>query len=141
MSELSRLEKEECESIDATAATFGELLGSVAAFGLEGADKAVGYEIGFHLGKWIYVADACDDFEKDKKKGSYNVLRLAFGEELTDSDRELIRNAMYLELDKMSKALELIDFSQCRDVEAIIKNVAYDGLIVESKRVLKLQEV
>ena len=139
--ELSRLEKEECESIDATAATFGELLGSVAAFGLEGADKAVGYEIGFHLGKWIYVVDACDDFEKDKKKCSYNVLRLAFGEELTDSDRELIRNAMYLELDKMSKALELIDFSQCRDVEAIIKNVAYDGLIVETKRVLKLQEI
>lgn len=136
--ELSRLEKEECESIDMTAATFGELLGAVASFGLEGANSALGYEIGFHLGKWIYVIDACDDFERDKKKRSYNVLRLAFGEELTQEDRELLRRAMYLELDKMSKAIELIDFSECRDVEAIIKNVAYDGLVLETKRVLKL---
>ncbi len=138
--ELTRLEHEECESIDATANTFGKLLGSVAAFGLEGADNAVAYEIGFHLGKWIYVIDACDDFEKDKKKRSYNVLRLAFGDEIDDSAKELLKQAMYLELDKMSKAMELIDFSGCRDVEAIIKNVAYDGLIMETKRVLKLKE-
>lgn len=137
--ELTRLEKEGCDSIDMVANTFGELLGSVAAFGLEKDEYAVLYEMGYHLGKWIYVIDACDDFESDKKTGSYNVLRLAFGDSLGENEKKLIQGAMFLELDKMSRAVELIDFSTHRDVEAVVKNIIYDGLVKETKRVLKTE--
>ena len=137
---LSILEKEGCDSIDRVADTFGVLLGNVASFGLDKENSLLGYEIGYHLGKWIYVIDACDDFEKDKKTGSYNVLRLAFGEEMRESDKFAIQGAMFLELGKMSKAVELVDFSQHRDVEAIVKNVVFDGLVQETKRVLAIKE-
>ena len=33
------------------------------------------------LGKWIYLIDALDDYDKDKKSGSYNVFIRAFGAE------------------------------------------------------------
>ena len=137
---LSALEKEECDSIDMVANTFGELLGAVASFGLDKENELIGYEVGFHLGKWVYVIDACDDFEKDKKTDSYNPLRLAFGDTLGENERLLLQNAMMLELDKMSRAVELIDFSQHTDVEAIIKNIIYDGLVSETKRVLGLDK-
>lgn len=34
----------------------------------------------YNLGKWIYLADAFDDYDKDVKKGRYNVLYNAFKE-------------------------------------------------------------
>ena len=133
---LSALEKEGCDSIDMAANTFGELLGNVASFGLDEFNAKIGYEIGYHLGKWIYVIDAVDDFKKDIKTGSYNVLRLAFGESLTEESKALLQQAMMLELSKMSRAVELIDFSEHTDVEGVVKNTVYDGLVAETKRVL-----
>lgn len=35
----------------------------------------------FDIGKWIYLADALDDYDKDVKKGRYNVLYNAFKNE------------------------------------------------------------
>ena len=137
--ELSQLEKEECDSIDMVANTFGRLLGYVASYGLTEENGKIAYEVGFHLGKWIYVVDACDDLEKDNKTGAYNVLRLAFGNSLNDSDKQNLKHAMMLELSSMSRGVELIDFSTHRDVEAIIKNVVYDGLVLESNKVLGIK--
>ena len=137
---LSRLEKENCDSLDEVATTFGELLGSVASFGLEGMEERLGYEIGFHLGKWIYVIDACDDFESDVKSKSYNALVNIYGSELKSSDKENIKSAIYLELNSMSRAVELVDFSHHRDVENIIKNVIYDGLVKVTEKILETKE-
>ena len=33
----------------------------------------------YALGKWVYLADALDDYEKDVKKGRFNVLYNAYG--------------------------------------------------------------
>ena len=135
---LTVFEKNQSDSLDETAATFGELLGSVAAFGYENAYERIMYEIGYHLGKWIYVIDAVDDIDEDYKKKSYNAILNSYGNELNNSHRDALFCAMMLELDAMSKSLELIDFSNHRDVEAIIKNVIYSGLINETRRVLKM---
>ena len=137
--ELLHLEKEECDSIDMVANTSGELVGHVASFGLDEESAKIAYEIGFHLGKWVYVIDACDDLEKDVKKKSYNVLKYAFGNSLSDEDKELLKRAMLLELDAMSKYVERIDFSQHRDVEAIIKNIIFEGLVQETDKVLEIK--
>ena len=134
--ELLELERQECDSIDMVANTSGELIGSVAAFGLEGNNAKIAYEIGFHLGKWVYVIDACDDLKKDIKKGSYNVLKYSFGGTLTEESCELLKRAMMLELNKMSVAINLIDFSEHRDVEAVIKNIVFEGLSQEMDRIL-----
>ena len=98
------------------------------------------YEVGYHLGKWIYVIDAIDDMKDDLKKRSYNVLINSYGNELTDNDRESLYCAMMLELDAMSKSMELIDFSAHRDIESIIKNIIYSGMVKETRKVLMLDK-
>ena len=133
---LTELEKENTDSVDKVANTFGELLGILASYNLDGVNKRIVYEIGFHLGKLIYVLDAVDDLKSDIKTGSFNVIKNSFGTDLNEQHKNVLKCAMTFELDKMSKCVELLDFSKCRDVERIIKNVVYIGMPDEIERVL-----
>ena len=137
IAELSEREREKCDSIDTVADIFGNILKEIASFGLDGINRRIAEEIGMHLGRWIYVMDACDDYESDKKSCSYNPLICAFGNSLTEDNTYAMRTAAMLELEAMSKSLELIDFSSHRDVEGLVKNVIYLGMVTETDRVLK----
>ena len=44
-----------------------------------------------------------------------------------------------IELDEMSKFIEKLDFSHHRDVEGVIKNVIYLGMVKQTECVLKLK--
>ena len=136
INELTTYEKENVDSIDKVANTFGTLLGTLASYNLDGGNKRIVYEIGYHLGKLIYVLDAIDDLKSDIKTGSFNVIKNAFGNELTEDTKNILKCAMTYELEKMSRCVELLDFSRCNDVERIIKNITYIGLTDEIERVL-----
>jgi hypothetical protein len=43
----------------------------------------------YDIGKWVYLADALDDYDKDVKKGRYNVLHNAYG---TDTKAEAVKS-------------------------------------------------
>lgn len=79
LDKLSRLEKEKCENPSEAADTFGELLGFAASFGLDGESARIAQEIGLHVGKWVYLADAACDIDDDNKSGSYNPFIAAMG--------------------------------------------------------------
>ena len=136
INELTRLENENSDSIDKTSSTFGTLLGNLAANGIEGASGRILYDIGYHLGRLIYVMDAIDDFEDDKKSGSFNVIKNAYGDTLENSTREVLKCSMLLELEKLSLGVELLDLFKAQDCERIIKNIVYIGLPNEIKRVI-----
>lgn len=138
---LSRLESESCDSVDTVAAVFGELLSAVAAYGLDGEEATLCAKIGYHLGKWIYIIDAIDDLEDDVRTGSFNAVANSFGKSLTDDDRRMLRTALMLELEEMSHSVEALDFSSHRDVEGIIKNTIYIGMVDKTNCVLKLKTV
>ena len=63
LDKISVIERERRPSIDEPAELFGELLGEIFAWGLEGSDRIVTYECGYRLGKFILLADAIDDYE------------------------------------------------------------------------------
>ena len=136
---LTELERESSDSLDQTANTFGELLANLISFELEGDSQRISYDIAFQLGKLIYILDACDDFEKDKKIGSFNVIRNAFGEKFTNEIKEILHCSMTLELEKMSRSVELLDFSEYKDVERILKNITYIGMPDQIEKILKLR--
>ncbi len=136
INELTRLENENSDSIDKTSSTFGTLLGNLAAHGIDGASGRILYDIGYHLGRLIYVMDAIDDFEDDKKSGSFNVIKNAYGDTLENSTREVLKCSMLLELEKLSLGVELLDLFKAQDCERIIKNIVYIGLPNEIKRVI-----
>ena len=129
LSEINRLEAERVASVDEPARLFGELLGAVFAEGLEGNDKLVCYTVGFHLGKFIYAADAAEDYEKDKAKGSYNpYVEIYGGAELTYDNKQNIKCALLLECQKLEGAVNLLPFGKRAIIENIINNIIYLGL-------------
>ena len=77
--ELRVLEKENCDSLDRVAEPFAMMLKELADYALEDKRSESGGLIFYYLGKWIYLVDALDDYDKDVKKGNYNPLYYAFG--------------------------------------------------------------
>ena len=93
----------------------------------------------FHeLGKWIYLIDALDDFDKDKKSGAYNPFVLAYG---AADKKELIQkygSELIFLFDTgfyaMREHLAALKFSFNRD---LTDNVILRGIPLETQRVLK----
>ena len=71
ISTLSRLERENCPNPDETANCFGRLMGELLVYH-EDLWQDTLRQVGFHLGRFIYLADAAADYEKDKKQGKFN---------------------------------------------------------------------
>ena len=130
LDKITALEKAKCESIDTPATLFGELLGEIFAYGLPENDRLVPYEVGYHLGRFIYAADAAEDYEKDRKSGSYNPYVLLYrGEMLTEENKQNIKCGLLLECKKIESAVNLLPFGTRATIENIINNIIYLGLV------------
>ncbi len=124
---LSREEASDVVTLDSAAQIFGELLSEVFAYGIEGSGALIAKEIGLHVGRWIYIADAADDYEKDKKRGEFNPL--------TELSPDRIKTALTLELDMASSAIELI--SPYDDgIMSLVKNIVYLGMPRRAEKIL-----
>lgn len=126
---IAALEAENSPSVDEGAEHFGQLLAEIFAYGTEGSTATLLRQTGFHLGKFIYAADAAEDYEKDKKEGKYNPFLLQYGKApLTKENKESIKTGLLLEAEALSRALELYPFGKRHTLERILKNVVYLGL-------------
>lgn len=120
---LNKLETAKATSVDAPADAFGNIMAAVfvQACG-DGNNRRIGEVIGKHTGRWIYLIDALDDLEKDKKRGSYNPFIYN-----SDFSAKNIESALVGELINVEKAVNLIDFNDS-GIENIIKNIIYLGM-------------
>jgi len=130
LSALSALEAENCAVPDMPADTFGDLLGKLLAYGLEGSKAKIAYEIGLHTGRWVYLADAIDDLDDDRKSGSYNPFLSALSDEAqVEHVRDtVLRGVMAMESAAIMRAVDLIDCSDREVLYACIKNIICDGM-------------
>ena len=127
---ITALEREKCPSVDEPATLFGELLGELFAFGLDGEARLVTYQFGYHLGKFIYAADAAEDYDEDVKKGKYNPYAILYDNApLTDENRANIKCALLLECRGIEGALNLISFGNKVTPENIVRNIVFEGLV------------
>ena len=130
LDEISRLEEEKCSSVDMPATIFGEMLGEIFAYGLPRSDRLVPYQVGYHLGRFIYAADAAEDYYKDRENGSYNPYLLQYcNADLTEENRQTIKCALLLECKKLESAVNLLPFGTRATIENIINNIIYLGLV------------
>ncbi len=128
LSKLAEIEAARPESVDEPARAFGDILGDIIAFGLSGDGERVARAFGVSVGKWIYVADALDDWAEDAKKGRYNPFILLYGKECPDDgELEGIRIALKNELCSAESAFDLIEFEN-DDVKNIVMNILYLGM-------------
>ncbi len=84
--------------------------------------------LGFFIGKFVYLADAYDDYEKDKKKGAYNPLveyeKSHSGIDIKVYGKELL-TMMAAEAAKYFERLPLVD-----NIE-ILRNTLYSGVFIK----------
>ena len=68
---LHRLEQENCDKPDKMAAIFGKVMEELFVYREDEWEETL-RSMGFYLGKYIYLLDAYEDLEKDKKQKNYN---------------------------------------------------------------------
>ena len=79
--DLSALEKGNCPNPDEVANTFGRLMGELLVY-REDLWAPILRDMGHHLGRFVYLADAAVDYRSDKKKKKYNpYLAMGSGED------------------------------------------------------------
>lgn len=130
LSKLSLLERENCPRPDEVADVFGRLLGELLSVGYEEATATVAREIGYHTGRWVYLADAVCDYKKDKKENKYNPFIFAFesdeeAEKYLSSD---ISDILTLELRSLDRAIALIEPPRSDAVMRCITNIVRGGM-------------
>lgn len=80
MQEQAKIEKESCAVIDMACEPTAEMMRKLSIYALGEYSTQDTEMLFYDLGKWVYLADALDDYDKDIKKKRYNVLALAFGQ-------------------------------------------------------------
>lgn len=88
--ELFALEDKKCDSPDMVAEPFAKMLEELSSVALKDKSSAASKKLFYYVGKWIYLVDALDDYDKDVKKGNYNPLYYAFGQVKTVT--EVVKN-------------------------------------------------
>lgn len=137
--ELIKLEKKQCDSIDIISDPFGKMLSEVVeVLASEIADDNV-KELTYNLGKWIYLIDALDDFDKDKKKKNFNVFINMFPEidgkdKLIENKKEEIIITFAAVLNRISELSKSLNYKFNHD---LTDNVLMRGLNIQTKTVME----
>ena len=137
--ELIKLEKKQCDSIDIISDPFGKMLFEVVeVLASEIADDNV-KELAYNLGKWIYLIDALDDFDKDKKKKNFNVFINMFPEidgkdKLIENKKEEIIITFAAVLNRISELSKSLNYKFNHD---LTDNVLMRGLNIQTKTVME----
>lgn len=127
LGELGELERSGCASVDIPAGVFGRITEAILEHGLEGSTAAVARQIGYHVGKWIYMADALDDYDDDVKRGRYNPLALMWPDGMDGAAREEVRIGMRHELADAELGFGLLEIDDGR-LRGVINNIIYCGM-------------
>ncbi len=138
LDELCRLEKIRVPSLDETADKFALMLSDVIIRGSK--NERVLHQMLYHIGRFVYIVDALDDFEKDCACGEYNPIAERFGiysGTLPDNVTEEILITLEQSRVSVLRAFELIDIG---DAAGVIRNIIEYGMPATVKRVIDKRE-
>ncbi len=129
LKKLSEYEKTKERSVDLVSGCFGELMSELLIY-REDAFSATLRNMGFYLGKFIYLIDAYEDIEKDIKNNSYNVFTEKVNEKDFDEECGQILLMMMAETTKEFEKLPLFEGVD------ILRNILYQGVWTKYNKLL-----
>lgn len=134
MEQLAQAEEAHETNIDLVAGLTGELLAEIFDWQQDEWSEELRC-FGFYMGKFIYLMDAYEDCEKDRKNKNYNILASVYGdEEYEIYCRQLLTSMMA----ECAKSFERLPILQHAD---ILRNVLYSGVWTRYEyKQLKLQK-
>lgn len=132
LEQLHSMENAASPELDRLADVFAGLLKAAAPEEQDETRRRVLEQILYHVGRWIYLVDAWDDLQEDRKKGRFNPLDARF-EGQPEKEREYLSTTMTHSLKLAISAANLTDFGRW---EAVIHNMLYQGLPLVQEAVL-----
>lgn len=119
--------------LDECAGAFGEILAEIFAYRQDVWEDSL-RQMGFYLGKFIYLMDAYDDVEEDLKKGNFNPLVPLCGDPDFDARCGAILKLMISECAERFERLPVTDHAE------ILRNIIYAGVWSKYEAVLQRKE-
>lgn len=135
----NEIEKKEKVCVDECADISAKVLGIAFAEGIDDSIKNSAYSFGYSIGRLVYLFDAADDFENDKKYGRFNAF-LKNLDKYGDNVNEKMRRMIDQTADENARIYETLPIKRFK---GIIDNVIYYGFgdtinsIFEKKEVTK----
>ena len=134
----SATEKAKTESLDRAADATANMLAVFSDYVLKDKATAFTHNLFYAVGKWIYLIDALDDYDKDKKKGAYNPFVICYNAESkekllcsnVEGEVRFAFNALFFDI---RENLSQITFRFNRDLS---DNILLRGLPAMTKRVM-----
>ena len=125
LDKLRKTEEALCPVPDMAADNFALVTSGIASFGLEGMQARVAQDIGYHIGRFVYLMDAVDDRYDDQKKNSYNPINLCYSSaQKADENMDFIRRTILDSAAAISRSYALADGNA---FDGIIYNIAGYG--------------
>lgn len=119
---LHEAETANAQDLDLAAGLTGKFFQEVFAFDERDVWSRTLKELGFYLGKFIYLLDAYQDIEEDKKSGNYNPLIRVGGRDDFD---EYVKDILTMMAAGAAAAFERLPIVE--NVE-ILRNILYAGI-------------
>ncbi len=137
--ELRALELKKCDSIDMVSDPFGNIISEVVNALLEETGSEDVNCLSYNLGKWIYLIDALDDFEKDIKAKTYNVFACIYPKittkaQLIEVAGNDIVSIFATILGEITRATHKLKYYFNHD---LIDNVLLNGLREQTKQIME----
>lgn len=123
---LGELEKENCPNPDEPAGVFGQLMAQLLTYQQDMWAPTLA-QMGFALGRFIYLLDAAVDYDKDKRKGKYNPF-LAMG---TGKDWPRWEEYLILAMGRCTDCYERLPLVQDK---GLLDNILYSGVWMNYRR-------
>ena len=124
--ELSALERAGCANPDEPANCFGQLMAELLVYREDRWAEDL-RQLGFYLGRFIYLADAAIDYRRDIKEGTYNPFAaLGCGEDFERWEQYLV-----LAMAGCTDAYERLPLVE---EKGILDNILYSGIWLSYRR-------
>lgn len=145
VSAQAQAEQDPQAGLDACAEPTARLLEEALCFavfrggGEGGAQERILRQLGYHLGRWIYLMDAADDWKKDLRSGSFNPFVRKFSlsgepeEETAVQLRGYANETLNMSMAQLGGAFALLELSQ---FETILRNIVTQGMPQMQRQIL-----
>lgn len=130
LNKLSRLESEKCACLDEACEPFAAVMADIFTLGSPSLRR-----IGYDIGRFVYLADACDDMSDDFEKKKYNPMNEAyrFDGGVTDDIRNAAENSLYITMSAVAHEYEGLPVFKNKP---ILDNIIYLGIRANADRAL-----
>ncbi|MDD7227427.1 MAG: DUF5685 family protein [Firmicutes bacterium] len=128
-----KLEEENCHDIDSLANLTGKIMACLFNYQNDEWSKYL-KDMGFYLGKFIYLMDAYEDVEKDVRNKQFNIFKDKYQSDSFDDDTKELLMMMIAKCTNVFEILPILQY------HGILINVLYSGVWTKLEMIRQKKE-